>query len=67
MFTWDEIYEIKPANDRATTRVSIVRKKDQVVVAPNLKNRRVAENLAERLADEHRKVIEEWLLGDEDD
>ena len=66
MFTWDEIYEVK-LRKGCSTRCDVIRKKDQVIVAPNLKNEKVAIEHAKRLADEHRKVIEGWLLGGDSD
>jgi hypothetical protein len=65
MFTWDEIYEIK-VRKGCSVRCDVIRKKDQTVVAPNLKNYKVAEALAKRLTDDHRRVIEGWLLGGSD-
>lgn len=66
MFTWDEIYEVK-LRDKCSTRCNVVRKSDGAVVATNMKNRAIAEKQAKKLADEHRKVIEGWLLGGEND
>lgn len=66
MFTWEEVYEVRLRKGKST-RCDVVRKSDETVVAPNLKNKTVATELAQRLADEDRKAIESMLLGVDND
>ena len=66
MFTWEEVYEVRLGKGKST-RCDVVRKSDETVVAPNMKNRTIAIELAQKLADEDRKAIENMLLGVDND
>ena len=64
MFTWDEIYKVE-LRKGCSTRCDVIRIKDGAIVAPNVKNRHMALDIAEKRAEEDRMVIEGWLLGND--